>query len=44
MQAYSEALRLRIVAAFWSVLQAIASSDAHGYFTHCGYRPLAQHA
>ena len=33
-----------LVAAIWAGLQAITSSDAHGYFTHCGYPPLAQHA
>ncbi len=30
--------------AIWSALKAITSADAHGYFTHCGYPPLAQHA
>ncbi len=33
-----------LVAAIWSALEAITASDAHGYFTHCGYPPLAQHA
>jgi transposase len=33
-----------LTAAIWAALTAITSSDAHGYFTHCGYPPLAQHA
>jgi transposase len=32
-----------LVAAIWAALRAITSSDAHGYFTHCGYPTLAQH-
>jgi transposase len=28
--------------AIWSALRAITPSDANGYFTHCGYPPLAQ--
>jgi transposase len=33
-----------LAAAIWAGLKAITSSDARGYFTHCGYPPLAQHA
>jgi len=33
-----------LVAGIWSAFQAITTSDALGYFTHCGYPPLAQHA
>ena len=33
-----------LAAAIWSALKAITPSDARGYFTHCGYPPLAQHA
>jgi transposase len=28
--------------AIWSAFRAITPSDARGYFTHCGYPPLAQ--
>ncbi len=33
-----------LVAAIWSAFKAITPSDAQGYFTHCGYSPLAQPA
>ena len=33
-----------LAAAIWSALKAITPSDARGYFTHCGYPPLAQPA
>jgi transposase len=33
-----------LMEAIWSALGAITASDARGYFTHCGYPPLAQHA
>jgi transposase len=33
-----------LAAAVWAGLQAITPSDARGYFTHCGYPPLAQRA
>jgi transposase len=33
-----------LTAAIWSAFRAITPSDARGYFTHCGYPPLAQHA
>jgi transposase len=33
-----------LAAAIWTGLQAITSADVHGYFTHCGYPSLAQHA
>ena len=33
-----------LAAAIWAGLKAITPSDAHRYFTHCGYPPLAQHA
>ena len=33
-----------LVAAIWAGLKAITASDARGYFIHCGYPPLAQHA
>lgn len=33
-----------LVAAIWAGLRAITASDARGYFTHCGYPPLAQPA
>jgi transposase len=33
-----------LAAAIWSALKAITASDARGYFTHCGYPPLAQPA
>ena len=33
-----------LAAAIWAGLTAITPSDARGYFTHCGYPPLAQHA
>jgi transposase len=33
-----------LAASIWAGLQAITSSDAHGYFSHCGYPPLAQQA
>jgi transposase len=33
-----------LVAAIWAALRAITSADAHGYFTHCGFPALAQHA
>jgi len=33
-----------LVAAIWAGLRAISASDARGYFVHCGYPPLAQHA
>jgi len=32
-----------LVAAIWAALRAITPADALGYFTHCGYPPLAQH-
>jgi transposase len=32
-----------LLAAMWSALQAITPADAHGYFRHGGYPPLAQH-
>ena len=28
----------------WAALKAITPADAAGYFTHCGYPPLAQAA
>jgi transposase len=33
-----------LVAAIWAALKAITPADALGYFTHCGYPPLAQPA
>jgi transposase len=33
-----------LAAAIWAGLKAITPADARGYFTHCGYPPLAQHA
>ncbi len=33
-----------LAAAIWAGLRAITSADAQGFFTHCGYPPLAQHA
>ena len=33
-----------LAAAIWSALAAITPADIRGYFTHCGYPPLAQHA
>ena len=33
-----------LVAAIWSACRAITPADAQGYFTHCGYPPLAQAA
>jgi transposase len=33
-----------LAAAIWAALRAITPSDARGYFTHCGYPALAQHA
>jgi transposase len=33
-----------LVAAIWAAFKAITPSDAGGYFTHCGYPPLAQPA
>ena len=33
-----------LAAAIWAALKAISPADARGYFTHCGYPPLAQHA
>jgi transposase len=33
-----------LLAAIWAALQAITPADAAGYFTHCGYLPLAQPA
>jgi transposase len=33
-----------LAAAIWSAFRAITASDAQGYFTHCGYPPLAQAA
>jgi transposase len=33
-----------LLAAIWAALKAITPSDAHGYFTHAGYPPLAQAA
>ncbi len=33
-----------LAAAIWAGLRAITPSDAHGYFAHCGYPALAQHA
>jgi transposase len=30
--------------AIWAALKAISPADARGYFTHCGYPPLAQPA
>jgi transposase len=33
-----------LVAAIWAALKSITPSDARGYFAHCGYPPLAQHA
>jgi transposase len=33
-----------LAAAIWSAFRAITASDAHGYFTHCGYPPPAQPA
>jgi transposase len=33
-----------LAAALWAALRAITPADARGYFTHCGYRGLAQHA
>ncbi len=31
-----------LVEAIWAALRAISPADADGYFTHCGYPPLAQ--
>ena len=28
-----------LVAAIWAALDAVTSADAHGYASHCGYRP-----
>jgi transposase len=33
-----------LAAAIWAALRAITPADAAGYFTHCGYPPLAQAA
>jgi transposase len=33
-----------LLAAIWAALRAITPADARGYFTHCGYPSLAQHA
>jgi transposase len=33
-----------LVAAIWTALRTITPADACGYFTHCGYPPLAQPA
>jgi transposase len=33
-----------LLAAVWAALAAISPADARGYFTHCGYPPLAQAA
>ena len=33
-----------LLAALWAALAAITPADAHGYFAHCGYPPLAQAA
>jgi transposase len=33
-----------LAAAIWAALRAITPADARGYFTHCGYPPLAQPA
>jgi transposase len=30
--------------AVWAALRAVSPADARGYFTHCGYPPLAQPA
>ena len=30
-----------LVAAIWAALHAITPADVLGYFTHCGYSPLA---
>ena len=30
--------------AVWTVLTTVSPADARGYFTHCGYPPLAQPA
>jgi transposase len=32
-----------LVEAIWASLKAITPADARGYFTHCGYPPLAEH-
>jgi transposase len=32
-----------LAAAIWAGLTAITPADAHGYFSHRGYPPLAQH-
>ena len=33
-----------LLAAMWATLRTITPTDARGYFTHCGYPPLAQPA
>jgi transposase len=33
-----------LAAAIWATLAAITPADARGYFSHCGYQALAQHA
>jgi transposase len=33
-----------LLAAMWAALTTITPADARGYFTHCGYAALAQHA
>ncbi len=33
-----------LAAAIWAALRAITPAEARGYFTHCGYPPLAQPA
>ena len=33
-----------LLAAIWAALRAITPADAAGYFSHCGYPPLAQAA
>jgi transposase len=33
-----------LAAAIWAALKAITPADAAGYFTHCGYPPLAHAA
>lgn len=31
-----------LVAEIWAALGAVTPTDAHGYFTHCGYPPLTR--
>ena len=33
-----------LAAAIWDAFRSITDADARGYFTHCGYPPLAQPA